>query len=279
MSILITGATNGIGKQAALELAKQGHTLTLTARDVAKGRQVCDEIAVASGNDKIDVLVADLSQLKQVKRFAQEFKAKHTRLDVLINNAGGVFDKRQLTADGYEYTFAFNHLAYFLLTQELLDLLKASAPARIINVSSQAHEGGRINFDDIMGERRYASFAAYSQSKLANVMFTYALARKLDANAVTVNALHPGFVNTGFGDNSSGILRHGIRLAKRLAAISPERGAETVVYLATSPQAAGQTAKYWDKCKSVASNAASQHIADQDKLWTLSEQLCAKALA
>jgi NAD(P)-dependent dehydrogenase (short-subunit alcohol dehydrogenase family) len=281
-TILITGATNGIGRQAAFDLAKLGPTLVITARDAAKGERVASEIRKTSGNDKVSVLRGDLSRMSDVAAVARGFRDKHGRLDVLINNAGGIYDTRQTTADGFEYTFAFNHLAYFLLTRELLDLLKSSAPARIVNVSSDAHSGGKINFDDVMAERRYSPFAAYSQSKLANVMFTYALARRLASDgvgsAVTVNALHPGFVNTGFGANGGALMRGMIGIAKKLGALSTEKGADTVVYLASSPDAAGQTGKYWEKRKAIASNAASIDVAAQDRLWSLSESLIERAL-
>jgi NAD(P)-dependent dehydrogenase (short-subunit alcohol dehydrogenase family) len=276
-TILITGGTNGIGKQAAHDLAKLGATIVITARDAAKGERVASELRTASGNARISVLRGDLSRMADVIAVARGFREKHARLDVLINNAGGVYDKRDTTADGFEYTFAFNHLAYFLLTRELLDLLKTSAPARIVNVSSSAHQGGKINFDDVMAERGYASFRAYSQSKLANVMFTYALARRLEGSNVTVNALHPGFVDTGFGANGGALMRTALNVMKKFGAITPEKGADTVVYLASSADVGGQTGKYWDQRKAVASNSASMDVPAQERLWQLSEQLIAQA--
>jgi NAD(P)-dependent dehydrogenase (short-subunit alcohol dehydrogenase family) len=277
-TILITGATNGIGRQAALELAKLGATLVITARDAAKGEHVMAQIKSESGNSKIEMIRADLSRMADVISTANAFKAKHSRLDVLINNAGGIFDARKLTADGFEYTFGFNHLAYFLLARELLDVLKSSAPARIVNVSSAAHEGGKINFDDLMGARSYSSFRAYSQSKLANIMFTYALARRLEGTQVTVNALHPGFVDTGFGANGGLLMRSLINVAKKFGSIKVDKGADTVVYLASSADVAGQTGKYWDRRRAINSNAASQDAAAQERLWQVSETLIAGAL-
>jgi retinol dehydrogenase 14 len=210
--------------------------------------------------------------MNDVRWLAQEFTAKHTRLEVLLNNAGGVYDTRQTTIDGFEYTFAFNHLAYFLLTNLLLDTLKASAPSRIVNVSSGAQANGKIDFDDLMGEKRYSSFAAYSASKLANVMFTYALARRLSGTGVTVNALHPGLVGTNFGSNAKSLLWRGVASLAKAFAMPPERGAETIIYLASSSDVEGVSGKYFDK-KAVASSAASHDEAVQERLWAASAKL------
>jgi NAD(P)-dependent dehydrogenase (short-subunit alcohol dehydrogenase family) len=277
--VLITGGTNGIGKQAAHDLAKLGATIVITARDAAKGERVASELRKASNNERISVLRGDLSRMSDVVAVARGFRDKHSRLDVLINNAGGIYDARQTTADGFEYTFAFNHLAYFLLTRELLDMLKTSAPARIVNVSSAAHTGGRINFDDLQAERGYSSFRAYSQSKLANVMFTYALARRIEGTNVTANALHPGFVDTGFGANGGFLMRNAINIMKKFGALTPQKGADTVVFLASSPVVAGVSGKYWDQRKAIASNAASMDRAAQERLWETSERLIDQALA
>jgi NAD(P)-dependent dehydrogenase (short-subunit alcohol dehydrogenase family) len=277
--VLITGGTNGIGKQAAHDLAKLGATIVITARDAAKGERVASELRKASNNENVSVLRGDLSRMSDVVAVARGFRDKHGRLDVLINNAGGIYDARQTTADGFEYTFAFNHLAYFLLTRELLDMLKASAPARIVNVSSAAHTGGKINFDDLHAERGYSSFRAYSQSKLANVMFTYALARRIEGTNVTANALHPGFVDTGFGANGGFLMRNAINVMKKFGALTPQKGADTVVFLASSPDVAGVSGKYWDQRKAIASNAASMDQAAQERLWETSERLIDQALA
>ncbi len=271
--ILITGGTNGIGKQAAFDLARMGGTIVITARDVAKGERVVGEIQTATGNDKIGLITGDLSRMADVVAMANAFKARHARLDVLLNNAGAVFDSQIKTADGYEQTFALNHLSYFLLARELMDVLKASAPARIINVASGAHSGAKLNFDDLMNAQRYSGMRAYGQSKLANIMFSYALARRLEGSGVTVNALHPGFVNTGFGHNGGALMRIVVGLMQRVMALKPEQGAETMVYLASSSAAAGKSGLYWEKSKPIASNAASMVVEDQEKLWTASEQL------
>jgi len=202
-TILITGATNGIGKVAALELAKMGPTVVLVGRSPAKVAETVGEIKEKSRNPLVDGLVADLSSLSEVRRLAAEFRQKYPVLHVLVNNAGGVFASRQVTVDGYELTFALNHLAYFLLTNLLLDRLKSNAPARIVNVSSDLHARGQIDFDDLQNQQHYGpgGLRAYSQSKLANILFTYELARRLAGTGVTANVLHPGVVATGFGEN------------------------------------------------------------------------------
>jgi NAD(P)-dependent dehydrogenase (short-subunit alcohol dehydrogenase family) len=272
--VLITGATNGIGKVAALEIAKKGATLVIVGRNPAKTAETVAQIKAESGNTKVDSIIADLSSMAEVRKVADAFKAKHNRLDVLINNAGAIFAEREETVDGYETTFAFNHLAYFLLTNLLLDTLKASAPARIINVASDAHTAGTIKFDDLNMKNGYGlgGMRAYSMSKLANIMFTYELARRLEGTGVTANVLHPGFVNTGFGKNQAGLMRFVMNFVSRLG-ISPEQGADTIVYLASSPQAIGESGKYWEKRKAVSSSAVSYNEADQKRLWDVSEQM------
>ncbi|HEX2908828.1 MAG TPA: SDR family oxidoreductase [Phototrophicaceae bacterium] len=272
--VLITGATNGIGKVAALELAKMGATVVLVGRNQAKTQATVDEIKNGSGSSQIESLIADLSVMSEVRRLAEEFKAKYTRLDVLLNNAGAVFADRQETDDGYEMTFALNHLSYFLLTNLLLDLLKASAPARIVNVSSGAHMGGRLNFEDLNRQKGYGlgGYGAYGQSKLANVMFTYELARRLAGTGVTATVLHPGFVATGFGRNVPGLMARLMPLMHRLA-LTPEEGAQTMIFLASSPNVEGVTGKYFDKCKVVSSSKASYNEADQRQLWAVSEEM------
>jgi NAD(P)-dependent dehydrogenase (short-subunit alcohol dehydrogenase family) len=272
-TVLVTGATNGIGKVTALELARQGANVCIVARNESKGKTTLEEIKQATGNANLELFVGDLSSMKDVRRVAQEFKAKHDKLYVLVNNAGGVFDTRQTTADGLEYTFAFNHLAYFLLTNLLLDTLKASAPSRVVNVSSAAQANGKINFDDLMGEKRYSGFGAYSASKLANVMFTYALARRLKGTGVTVNVLHPGVVGTGFGANSKSPIWRGALALFKVFTLSPDQGAQTTVYLASSDQVEGVTGQYFDKKKAVPSSALSMDEAAQERLWAESAKL------
>ena len=270
--VLITGATAGIGLVTARELARQGATVVGVARNAQKAAQVAEQIRADTGAN-VHFLLADLSSLAQVRRLADEFKRRYSRLDVLVNNAGAVNMARQETVDGYELTFALNHLSYFLLTSLLLDLLKASAPSRIVNVSSNAAQGGRINFDDIEGRRGYSGFGAYSQSKLANILFTFELARRLQGTGVTVNALHPGFVATNFGHNNGGFMTRGIQLIQRFAAIKPDQGAATQIYLASSPEVEGVSGRYFVKSKPAKAPKAAYDEAAAHRLWELSERM------
>lgn len=273
-TVLISGATNGIGKVAAVELAKLGAQVVIIGRNPVKTTDTLREIQSASGNKDVHALTADLSSMAEVRRVASEFKHQFSRLDVLLNNAGGVFTSREETVDGYEMTFALNHLSYFLLTNLLLDTLKASAPSRIVNVSSDAHQMGALDLDNL----QKGGFSAYSQSKLMNVMFTYELARRLEGTGVTANALHPGFVSTGFGRNNTGLMKLAISVAT-LFALKPADGAKTSIYLASSPEVANVTGKYFDKSKPRKSSAASYDEAAQKRLWTISEQLTGIAAA
>jgi NAD(P)-dependent dehydrogenase (short-subunit alcohol dehydrogenase family) len=269
--VLITGATNGIGKVAAQELATQGARVVLISRSATKCKTVAEEIRAKTGAS-VDWIAADLSLISGIEDAAAEFKARYQQLHVLLNNAGAFYADRIATADGYEATFALNHLNYFLLTERLRDLLIASAPARIVNVSSDAHLGGAIDFDDIMGERKYNGWGAYSQSKLANVMFTYALARRLEGAGVTANVLHPGFVATGFGRNNDGLLGMLMPVAQWFAK-KPDQGAETSIYLAASPDVNGVTGKYFASRKAKNSSQRSFDVDAQERLWALSEEL------
>jgi NAD(P)-dependent dehydrogenase (short-subunit alcohol dehydrogenase family) len=273
--ILITGATNGIGKVTALELAKMGASVVIVGRSRSRTEAAANEIKAASKNNLVDILIGDLSSIAEVRRVADEFKRKYQHLDVLINNAGAVFNTRQETVDGYEMTFGLNHLSYFLLTSLLLDVLKASAPSRIVNVASDAHRGSSIDFNDLQNEKSYGmgGFGAYSRSKLANVLFTYELARRLAGTGVTANVLHPGFVATGFGHNSSKMMSLAMSMIQRLFALTPEQGAETMIYVATSPEVEGVTGKYFDKNKAVQSSPQSYDEAGARRLWEISESL------
>jgi retinol dehydrogenase 12 len=277
---MVTGATAGIGEVTARELARMGATVVGVGRNPEKCRAAAEEIKASTGNPRVEYLVADLSSQAQVRRLADEFKRKYSRLDVLVNNAGAFIATRRESADGIEMTMALNHLNYFLLTNLLLDVLKASAPSRIVNVSSGAHTGGRINFDDIEMRNRYSGWAMYAQSKLANVLFTYELARRLaraGTAGVTVNALHPGFVATQFGHNNGGLMNLGMKLFQKLGAITPQRGAQTSLYLATSPEVEGVTGKYFDNKRAVSSSQASYDEAAARRLWDWSEQKTALA--
>ena len=275
---VVTGATNGIGFVTALELARMGATVVMVCRDPARGEAVRARIASTAGNDAIDLLLADLSSLADVNRLADEIRTKYDRLDVLVNNAGAYNRSRAVSRDGYELTFAVNHLAYFALTHRLLDMLKASAPARIVNVSSAAHNGAQIRFDDLHAEQGYSGMRAYGQSKLANVLHAYELARRLEGNGVTANALHPGVVRTGFGKNNPGFVGTLFGVAQVIARpfyVSPEKGAETSIHLASSPEVEGVSGKYFVKCKAVASTPLSYDEPTAGRLWDVSEQLTA----
>lgn len=269
---LVTGATSGIGKATALGLAKLGATVVLVARDRSKGEATRSEIAAVSGNQRVDLLTADLSSQQSIRQLATDFKAKYQQLHILVNNAGGIFGERELTVDGLEYTFALNHLAYFLLTNLLLDVLKASAPARIVNLASGAQQMGVINFDDLQGAKRYGGQAAYSQSKLANVMFTYELARRLKGSGVTVNCVQPGIVRTNFGNSASWAFRLFVRVLTPFMK-SPEQGAETPLYLASSPEVEGVSGQYFIDKKPQPSSKLSYDEAAAQRLWQVSAEL------
>jgi len=269
---LLTGATTGIGRAAAEGLARSGLTLVLAGRDAARTEAAVEGVRRASGNDRVEGLVADLSLGSEVRRLAAEFRARHRRLDVLVNNAGAIFTRREETAEGREKTLALNHLAYFLLTRELLDLLLASAPARVVNVASEAHRGTRLDFDDLDSRRRYSGLGVYGRSKLMNLLFTAELARRLEGKAVTANALHPGVVATGFGGNTPGLFRTLVRIAQPFM-LSPEKGARTLVYLATSPEVEGVSGKYFYRCREMRPSPAARDPESARRLWELSEQL------
>jgi NAD(P)-dependent dehydrogenase (short-subunit alcohol dehydrogenase family) len=270
---LVTGGTNGIGKATAQALAQMGATVVIVGRDAQKATQVSKEIQAATGNQNVDWLLADLSSQQDIRRLAAEFKSKYSQLHVLINNAGGTFMTRQLSVDGIEMTFALNHLAYFLLTNLLLDTIKASAPARIINVSSDAHSGGKIEFDNLQGERSYSGIGPYGNSKLANILFTTELANRLEGTGVTVNVLHPGLVNTGFGKNNPGLIMKIMGVVIPLIARSPERGAKTSIYLVSSPAVQNITGKYFVDCKVTQPAPQATDGAVARKLWDVSVEM------
>jgi NAD(P)-dependent dehydrogenase (short-subunit alcohol dehydrogenase family) len=272
-TVLITGATNGIGKIAALELSRMGATVCIVARNRSKGQAVLEEIRRETNNVQLELFIADLSSMADVRKLAQEFTAKHTTLDVLLNNAGAFYSERKLSADGLEMTFALNHMSYFLLTNLLLPTLKNTPNSRVVSVSSAAHTSGKLDFANLQGEQKFNGWKAYSDSKLENALFTFALARRLAGSSVTANCLHPGFVKTGFGEGNSGIFAVVLGIAKNLMAISVEAGAQTMIHLASSPDVAGVTGKYFDKSKIASSSAASLDQAVQEQLWAHSEKL------
>lgn len=269
---LVTGGTNGIGKSTARKLARMGATVVIVGRDVLKTSEVVQEIRAASRSHAVESLLADLSSAQEVRWLADKFKRRYSSLHVLINNAGAFFPRRQLRRNGIEMTFALNHLAGFLLTNLLLDTLKASAPARIINVSSNAHASGKIEFDNLQGEREYGP-RAYDNSKLANLLFTMELARRLEGTRVTVNALHPGFVATGFAKNSGRVIAALVSIFAPLVARSPAKGAETPIYLASSPSVEGITGKYFYDSHVIPAAPQATDMAVARKLWDVSAEM------
>lgn len=269
---MITGATAGIGEVTAQSLAQMDANVILVGRSQQKCIDTVTRIKEKTGNSSVEYLLADLSSQAQIRTLAEEFHNQHNRLDVLVNNAGGAFVRRQESVDGIEMTFALNHLNYFLLTYLLLDTLKASSPARIVNVSSNSHYGASINFADLEGKRKYWWNTAYGQSKLANVMFTYELARRLEGASVTTNALHPGFVATDIGRNNGALVQLFLWIAHHKA-ITPEEGARTTITLASSPGVSEDTGKYFVKGKQVESDPASYDLETARRLWEVSAEM------
>lgn len=270
---LVTGATSGVGFEAARQLAELGASVTLLARDAQRGEDARARIVEATGNASVELLLADMSSQRQIREAAREFRARHDRLDILVNDAGAVFPRFERTEDGIEQTFAVNHLGYFLLTTLLLDRIEASGDARIVNVSSIAHRRGRFDFDDLDGERGWSTMGAYRRSKAANVLFTYDLARRLDGRGVTANAIHPGLVATNFGAGVRWI-RWAIRPIRRWMTQPSEAGA-AVVRLAADPELAGVTGRYFEKWDEKPSSEYSQDREVQAELWAASERIVA----
>jgi NAD(P)-dependent dehydrogenase (short-subunit alcohol dehydrogenase family) len=270
---MVTGANSGIGKATALALAQMGATVVMVCRDRARGEEAQSEITTTSRNTAIDLLQADLSSQQSIRQLVEHFTHHYTHLHVLINNAGATFSGRRETVDGLEMTFAVNYLAPFLLTNVLLDVLKASAPARIVNVSSGAQASGSIHLDDVQEEQHFSSMRAYGQSKLAIVLFTYELARRLQGTDVTVNCLDPGFVTTNIGQRGASLP---VRLLLKLIwsfGTSPEKGAQTSIYLASSPDVEGVTGKYFAKSIPRRSASSSYDESLQRLLWEQSAKL------
>ncbi|HEY2516844.1 MAG TPA: SDR family oxidoreductase [Polyangiaceae bacterium] len=274
-TILITGANQGIGKASALALGKMGAKLVLVCRSADKGREAVADLE-RGGVKGIELIVADMGKQADVRRAAAEFKAKHDRLDVLLNNAGVLCTSRRETVDGLEETFAINHMGYFLFTNLLLDVLKKSAPARIVNVASHAHKGAKVAWDDPQLKQGWSAIKAYGQSKLCNILFTRELSRRLEGTGVTANSLHPGVIGSGFGHTDGGFFAVLVSIAKPFM-LTPEKGARTQVWLASSPEVQGITGKYFDKCKE---STPSPEALDADapaRLWALSEKLAETA--
>jgi NAD(P)-dependent dehydrogenase (short-subunit alcohol dehydrogenase family) len=265
-TIVITGATSGIGEIAAIRLAEQGARIVFTARDKDRAEDTLAKLR-QTGDAGHAYHLADLSTLAEMKRVGAILTVE-PRVDVLVNNAGALFNKRQETPDGLEMTFALNHMAYFVITNLLLPRLAAGA--RIVTVASGAHRGAKLDFDDLQSRRGYSGFAVYSRSKLCNILFNRELARHVPAG-VTANCLHPGFVATRFGDNSGGLMRTVLKVAKPIGAISPEEGAKTMIYLAASPEVSDVTGQYFYQCKPQAPTKEAQDDANAAKLWQVSE--------
>lgn len=269
---MVTGANSGIGKATALGLAKLGATVVMICRNPSKGEIAMAEIKAKSGNESVALMIADLSSQQSIRQLTRDFEDKYQHLHVLVNNAGGIFYNRSVTEDGLEYTFALNHLSYFLLTNLLLDLLKASAPARVVNVSTRLRNGVTINFDDLQGEKRYSSIQAYNQSKLANILFTYELARKLENTGITTNVVFPGVVRSNFGKEAPlGFRLLGMVFRPFIA--SPEKAAEKTIYLARSSEVEGISGKYFVSNKETRSPEQSYDGAVARRLWQISAEL------
>lgn len=273
--IIVTGSNVGIGYETALALAKMGAGITMVCRSEERGEAARQTLIEKSGSNKFDLIVGDLASHADIKRIASEYKARHARLDVLVNNAGAAFLSRKLTVDGFERTFGLNHLNYFLLTYYLLDLLNEADAGRIVNVASAAHYGGEIDFDDLQMEKNYASMKAYSNSKLANVLFTSELARRLEASGskVIVNSLHPGVVKSNIGRRDNSWIAGIFMTFFQMRAIPTAEGAKTSIYLASSPNVEGVTGKYFDESKEKTPSKAAQDEALASRLWQVSEEL------
>ncbi len=270
-TVVMTGATSGIGEVAARALADAGATIVFIARKAARAEATLARLN-AKGRAPHRFYCADLSSLAEVRRIGAAVAADTPRIDVLVNNAGAIFSSRRISVDGLEMTFALNHMSYFALTEALREKLLASAPARIVNTASDAHQGAKIDFDDLQSERNYSAMRAYGRSKLCNILFTRELARGLAGTGVSTNCLHPGFVATRFGDEAGGVLGGLVWLAKFFAR-TPEKGAETIVYLASSPEVASDNGLYFVDRREATPSAAARDDETARRLWAASQEL------
>ena len=283
-TVIITGGNSGIGKATAVALAAAGARVVITARNEARGTAAVADIAAASGSDDVELSIFDLGDLSSVRVGAADLLERCPTIDVLCNNAGLILSERSVSADGYEATFAINHLGPFLLTELLLDRLQASAPSRIVNVASMAHTYARrgMEFDDLMAEKSYKAMKVYGRTKLANILFTTELARRLAGTGVTANSLHPGTVATGYArdGDTTGVMAWGVKVYAHLPiSLTPEQGARTSVYLCSSPEVDGVTGAYFAKCRAKTPSAHARDEAAAAQLWAVSEELVARAAA
>lgn len=272
--VLITGGSDGLGKTTALSLAKMGAKVVIVGRNETKTKNACEEINAQGKPGNCEWMLCELSSQNEIRKLASDFISKYPRLDVLINNAGMVAKDFQLTTEGIEVQFSVNHLSQFLLTNLLIPVLKASAPARIVNIASAGHYSGSIDFENLFLEKNYNSLRMYAQTKLCNVLFAYELSRRLSGFGITANALHPGMVNTKIGNKDGGFFNDIAWTLLKPIMVSRETGAETIVFLASSPEAEGKTGMYFQKCKAKRSKTISYNEAIAEKLWKVSEDLC-----
>ena len=270
---IITGATDGIGKQTAIDLAKLGYNIGIVGRSQSKGKAVLDEIASSTGNHSLKFFKADLSIIKDLTGLANDIKKEYNSIDILINNAGAYFSQYIETEEQLEMTFALNHLNYFQLTMLLLDAIEFERPGRVINVASSAHFGAKLDLNDIQMRKKYKGWTAYSNSKLMNILFTYEIHKRYKDTGVCFNALHPGFVDTSFGDNNSGFGKNVLSIGKKLIAINVIKGAKTNVYLASSGEVKNVSGKFFDKSKPVKSSKVSYIDSNQKELWSYSQNI------
>jgi NAD(P)-dependent dehydrogenase (short-subunit alcohol dehydrogenase family) len=269
---VVTGANVGIGKETAIGLARKGAHVLMVCRSRERGEAALGEVRAAARSDRVELLLCDMAAFASMRELSEAIHERFESLHVLVNNAGAMFARRELTVDGIEHTFQVNHLGYFVVTHLLLDLLRASAPARIVNVASRAHRRARFEFDNLQGEREYGDLSAYSRSKLYNIAFTYELARRLQGSGVTANCLHPGVVASNFGLSAGPAFRALVRVGRPFL-LSPERGAQTSIYVASSPDLDGVSGKYFDRCRAVRTTKLSYDVAAHERLWRISADL------
>ncbi len=273
-TVVVTGGTSGIGEVAAVNLARQGARIVLIARDRERAAATLAKLKAANASANHAAHYGDLSSVTDMKKVAKEVADSEPRIDVLVNNAGAVFLSRKVSVDGLEMTFATNHMAYFVVTNILLDRLKATSGARIVSTASDAHKSGKLDFDDLQSEKSFSSFRVYGTSKLCNILFTRELARRLDGTGVTANCLHPGFVGTRFGqNNANNIFMKGLARLIMSFGLSPEDGARTIIHLASSPDDATISGEYFYKCKVAEASLAAQDDDAAKRLWDVSAKI------